>query len=144
MAGTMRRSATIQVRRSAAEAMALFTPEGERTWAGPHWHPRYPTRDRTVGDGCVFLTERDGHMTVWVMVDHLHDRVRYARVTPDLHAGTVTVTVVGSRTADCHVEVTYDLTALTEHGAALLDQLGADYDAEINAWAAAINSSADG
>jgi hypothetical protein len=94
MAWTIRRSATIQLRRPAARAMTLFTPEGERGWAGPHWDPRYPAPDRTLGDGTVFLTEHDAATTVWVMVEHQPNRVRYARVTPDMYAGTVTVAVI--------------------------------------------------
>ena len=34
------------------EAMALFTPEGEQSWAGKDgWNPRYPALSRTTGAG---------------------------------------------------------------------------------------------
>jgi hypothetical protein len=144
MAWTIRRSATIQLRRPAARAMTLFTPEGERAWAGPHWDPRYPAPDRTLGDGAVFLTEREATATVGVMVEHLPHRVRYVRVTPDVYAGTVTVAVIESGAEDCRVEVTYDLTALSERGASDLDRFGTHYDAEIDGWATAINAATEG
>jgi hypothetical protein len=99
-------------------AAALFTPEGERAWA-QGWAPEYPA------DGPVFLTH-DG-ATVWVELGDL----RYARVTPGVQAGTVSVRLTpdgdGSR-----AEVTYDLTALS--GAARLDAFAAEFDAMLATW----------
>ena len=144
MAWTMRRSASIQLRRPAVPAMALFTPEGERAWAGPHWDPHYPAPDRKLGEGTVFLTEGAGATTVWVMVEHQPNRVRYVRVTPEVCAGTVTVALVESGADDCRVEDTYDLTALSQDGASSLDRFGAGYDTDIEGWATAINAATEG
>ena len=70
--------------------MYLFTPAGERLWAA-HWDPRFPAGEQGDGSapGTVFLTG-DTH---WVVVDRTPDRVRYARVTPGIRAGTVEVAV---------------------------------------------------
>jgi len=66
--------------------------------------------------------------------------VRYARITPGLFAGTVEVR---ERRSDAHatqVDVTYDLSALTPHGAANLDDFAAGYEQEIGAWQDAIET----
>lgn len=81
---------------------------------------------------------------MWVMVEHHPNRVRYVRITPQVYAGTVTVSLVESGADDCRVEVTYDLTALSQHGASSLDRFGADYDTDIEGWATAINAATEG
>jgi hypothetical protein len=99
-------------------AAVLFTPEGERAWARG-WAPEYPA------DGPVFLTH--GGATVWVELGDL----RYARVTPGVQAGTVSVELApdgdGTRAA-----VTYDLTALSDE--ARLDEFAAEFDAMLAIW----------
>jgi Polyketide cyclase / dehydrase and lipid transport len=106
-------------------AMHLFTPVGERLWA-PHWDPRFPAGERGDGSapGTVFLTG-DTH---WVVADRTPDRVRYARVTPGVRAGTVEV-VVRADGEGTIADVTYDITALAE---------GDDYDPAIHEWEQAI------
>jgi hypothetical protein len=131
------RSAEIVVELPRQQAMALFTPEGERAWADG-WDPHYPEPRRRDGPGAVFTTEHGSHRTTWVMVDHGHDGVRYARVTHDMTAGTVAVDVVGFTQHTTRVRVTYDLTALTTAGATWLETFDAHYDAEIAGWATAI------
>ena len=118
----MKLSGTIHVPRPPDEATALFTPEGERTWV-PGWDPHHhsPT---------VFATGHGGTDTLWVITDHARRRVRYARVTPGVHAGTVEVR--------CHpdggntqAEVTYNLTALAPNA---LDHFAAGFDAMLEEW----------
>src|SRR5689334_131284 len=95
--------------------MSLFTPEGERSWAGKAgWDPHYPVPSRTVGTGAVFTTRHADRTTIWVMVDHSPDRVRYARVTPGAAAGTVEVRVLSGSASRTGLRVTYDLTALAD------------------------------
>jgi hypothetical protein len=78
-------------------AIALFTPEGERAWI-PGWDPHHHS-------DTVFTT----HGTIWVVLPTGEPHtVRYARVTPGRHAGTVEVRCEGDGTAT----VTYDLTPL--------------------------------
>jgi hypothetical protein len=80
--------------------------------------------------GTVFLTG-DTH---WVVIDRAPDRVRYARVTPGVRAGTVEVRLSpeGEGTS---VEVTYDITSLVE---------GDEYAPDIEAWEAAIAAAVSG
>ena len=87
---TVRRTAEIMVGLPCEQAMALFTAEGERQWA-EGWDPCYPEPDRREGPGAVFTTAHGGHKTTWIMVDHEPERIRYARVTSGMTAGTVAV-----------------------------------------------------
>jgi hypothetical protein len=105
-------------------AMYLFTPAGERLWA-PHWEPRFPGGEHGDGTapGTVFLTG-DTH---WVVVDRTPDRVRYARVTPGVRAGTVEVVLRADGEATI-ADVTYEMTSFADD----------DFDPEIETWEPAI------
>ena len=138
MSDTVVCAAELTVDRQVADALRLFTAEGECRWAGAAWDPRFPVPGRTEGAGVVFVTAHDGHETTWVMVDQDARGVRYARVTPGVAAGTVAVEVVEAGPARTRVRVTYDLTALGEGGRAWLAAFAAGYDAEIAGWEAAI------
>jgi hypothetical protein len=114
-------------------AIELFTPEGERRWAGPEWDPQYPAGD----DDTVFVT----HGTVWITTERSPLTRAYARVSPHGDAGTVTVRC---RPAGEHTvaEVTYDLTALgPEHD---VERFAAGYDDFLAEWERAIASAVAG
>jgi hypothetical protein len=124
------------------DAMALFTPEGERSWAGKDgWNPHYPSPSRTTGADTVFTTRHGGRQTIWVIVDHEPDRIRYARVTRHRLAGTVEVRALSRTRAGTSVRVTYDLTALTDAATGELAAFAAGYHAEIDTWATDITDS---
>jgi hypothetical protein len=133
----MRRSAEITVGLPCEQAMALFTPEGERRWA-EGWDPHYPDPARRDQPGAVFTTSHGAHETTWVMADHDPGRVRYARVMGGQTAGTVTVEMVASDEHETRVRVTYDLTALSAAGAEWLASFDQDYEREIASWAVEI------
>ncbi len=105
--------------------MGLFTPVGERLWAH-HWEPRFPAGEHGDGSapGTVFLTG-DTH---WVVVDRTPDRVRYARVTPGVRAGTVEVRVRPDGDGAV-ADVTYEMTPLAA---------GDDFQPAIHEWEPAI------
>jgi hypothetical protein len=108
-------------------AMHLFTPAGERLWiSASHWDPRFPAGEHGDGSapGTVFLTG-DTH---WVVVDRTPDRVRYARVTPGVRAGTVEVVLRPDGEATI-ADVTYEMTPL------LSDD---DFEPAIHEWEPAI------
>ena len=106
-------------------AMHLFTPVGERLWAS-HWDPRFPAGEDGDGSapGTVFLTG-DTH---WLVVDRTPDRVRYARVTPGVRAGTVEV-VVRPDGEGAIADVTYAMTSFAGDD---------EYDPAIHEWEPAI------
>ena len=137
MSTTVHRATEITVGLPPDEAMALFTPEGERRWADG-WDPHYPEPGRREGPGAVFTTGHGGHQTTWIMVDHAPGGVRNARVTEGMTAGTVAVDVVGSRERSTQVRVTYDLTALSPAGETWLDAFDGHYETAIGDWATEI------
>jgi hypothetical protein len=120
-------SGTIHVSLPPDRAVALFTPAGEREWV-PDWDPAFPAGDEDPSPGTTFLTHE---ATVWVVADRTPSSMRYARVTPGVHAGTVEVRCepAGSET---RAHVTYDLTALGDPAA--LDRFAAGYDAMLAEW----------
>jgi hypothetical protein len=137
MTRTSLRATEITVDLPPGRAMELFTAEGERRWA-EGWDPQYPQADRREGPGAVFTTGHGGHQTIWIMVDHDPQSVRYARVTEGMTAGTVAVDVIESGDHFTRVRVTYDLTALTGAGESWLDAFDRDYDTVIGGWSTEI------
>ncbi len=133
MTTTVQRAAEITVDLPREQAMALFTPEGERRWADG-WDPLYAEASRRDGPGTVFTTGHGDSNTTWIMVDRQPDSIRYARVAHEMTAGTVTVDVVRSGENATHVRVTYDLTALTAAGESWLESFENDYDNVIASW----------
>jgi hypothetical protein len=134
---TLHRTAEITVALPREQAMALFTPDGERRWADG-WDPQYPEPGRREGPGTVFTTGHGGHQTTWIMVDHRPESIRYARVVHGTTAGTIAVHVLSSSEHATRVVITYDLTALSTPGANWLKSFDADYDTEIAAWSTEI------
>jgi hypothetical protein len=120
----------------ADEALELFTPEGERLWI-EEWNPRYlhPANGETI-EGMVFVTGEGPESTYWTMMDFdiVRHRVRYSRVTPGSRSTVVEVVCVPSG-RQCHVEVSYALTGMSEDGNALVDGFVGDaYAAMIEGW----------
>ena len=118
--------------------MWLFTPEGEREWV-PAWDPRYPAGQDSEEPGTVFRTSHDGVTTIWVILelDRSQHRATYARVTPGVHAGTVSVECVDTRPGHCRVSVDYDLTTLGNVNA-LEPYRPEAFSAMMDSWAALI------
>jgi hypothetical protein len=134
---TIRCSAELSVDRLSSDVIPLFTPEGERSWADG-WDPRYPEPQRREKPGAVFLTRHGDEETAWVVVDQSADRVRYARVTPDVSAGTVEVSVLATEQSHTRLRVDYDLTALSDAAVQRLEEFEAQFSTYIAHWETAI------
>jgi hypothetical protein len=109
-------------------AFQLFTAPGERLWVDG-WDPKIPGGGDGRSKGSVFVTDAHGDKAYWIVVDYDEDALhaRYARIAPGTRAGTVEVLARDDGTGTAEVEVTYELTALTDAGN---DQLAAfDSDA---------------
>jgi hypothetical protein len=123
---------------SIAAAVPLFTPDGERRWAGSSWDPVYAIPEAVEDDsapGTVFTTESDGGNAIWIVLERREDGMRYARVVPDRIAGTVSVCCTQSAPQDeTEVTVTYDVTSLGPEGAAFVEELEAGFDAFLADW----------
>jgi hypothetical protein len=119
----MKLHGTLHVDRAPADAIHLFTPEGERLWA-PGWNPEYAS-------GTVFTTDHGDEDTIWLVVDETPTTRRYARVTPGVKAGTVEVRCEpdGAHTT---AHVTYELTALGPRAG--LDHFADHYPAMLAEW----------
>ncbi len=66
--------------------------------------------------------------------------IRYARITPDTDAGTVTVALDGAN-GHSEVTVTYELTALTDAAKGHLSEFAERYPAFLQSWQDAIATS---
>ena len=121
---------------AAAEAIGLFTPEGERDWA-PAWDPSYPEGTRSETPGTVFITSHGDQDTVWVI--HHIDRDRftsaYTRHNIGNWAGTVQVRCTDRGLDGCVVAVDYDTTVLPGGDPAILHHFEeASYGAMMVEW----------
>ena len=125
---------TVRVGLPPARALHRFTPVGEREWVAG-WDPMFPAGARGDGAalGTVFVTEAEGRRTLWVVAERGENLVRYARVTPDVWAGTVEVRCRADG-AGTVAEVTYDLTALGDAGRAELEAFARGYAGYLREW----------
>lgn len=121
----------IEVALPPPEAFRLFTPRGEQDWV-EGWQPRFPSsvEDDTL-PGTVFETHGP---TTWLVIDcQPGRRISYARFTPGVRVGTVTV-VVSDASGSSSVDVTYELTALTSEAESDLRKFASDYPAFLQSW----------
>ncbi|MDX6758826.1 MULTISPECIES: SRPBCC family protein [Streptomyces] len=128
-------SAALTVPLPPEEAFRLFTARGERDWV-PGWDPVFPVEPQDdTAPGTVWLTSTDEEETTWLVASRDFPRsVSYARITPGVRAGTVTVALAETG-AGSEVTVTYDMTPLTPAAAEALDAFAADYPSFIRSWA---------
>jgi hypothetical protein len=128
------RSGEVRVALPPDRAIRAFTAEGERAWA-PGWAPGYPAGDDDA-PGTVFTTAE----TIWVILERTALTASYARVTPGVSAGTVSVALRpdGEHTL---AEVTYDLTSLgPDEG---LERFASEFDEMLATWERLIGAVAD-
>ena len=108
---------TLHVHATPEHAFQLFTAPGEKLWVDG-WDPDVLSGGDGREKGSVFVTQAGGDKACWIVVDYdaeaLH--ARYARIAPDTRAGTVEVFVRSDGAGGTEVEVTYELTALTDEG----------------------------
>lgn len=108
---------TLRVDAAPEHAFQLFTAPGEKLWVDG-WDPEVLSGGDGRNTGAVFVTHAGGDKAYWIVVDYdaeaLH--ARYARIAPDTRAGTVEVFAHSDGKGGTEVEVTYELTALTDEG----------------------------
>jgi hypothetical protein len=117
-------------------AVPLFTPEGERRWAGSSWDPIYAIPE-AVSDGApgtVFTTESDGGEATWIVLERRADGMSYARVVAGRIAGTITVRCLQKAQGETRVTVRYDVTSVGPEGVAFVQELEAGYDSFLEEW----------
>lgn len=120
--------------------LRMFTPKGEELWIDA-WRPRYvhPPDGNTVR-GMVFVTGDDAEQTIWQLLefDEIRLRAVYARTTPGLRIGTVTVEVEERPGDASRVRIRYDMTALVDEPV-LEPYRSPGFNRMIEGWGAAIN-----
>ena len=116
------------------QAFVAFTPRGERGWA-PEWNPVFHgSAEDDSAPGTVFEVAHGHRRSVWQVLDRTDSAyLRYARTTPGISAGTVTVDVRPEGTGS-RVEVTYRMTALSADGEAQLMVQSTDPDQSPSTW----------
>jgi hypothetical protein len=125
-----------------AETAELFSPEGERAWAGDHWDPQFlypvPARDK---QGAVFTISHGLVHAVWVVSQHdLEARhFQYVYFTPEL-----LVTMIDARfqlldSKTTLVTVTYARTGISPDGDEHVKSMSEGDQAAGKDWQEAIN-----
>jgi hypothetical protein len=119
-------------------ALPLFTPEGERRWAGLSWDPQYAIPDAAGDDsapGTVFTTASEGGVATWIVLERREDGMSYARVASDRIAGTIAVHCsTEAMPEETRVTVRYDVTSLGPEGVSFVQELEAGFDAFLDEW----------
>jgi hypothetical protein len=92
-----------------------------------------PVVEGAGDDGAVFVTRAGAHPTTWVTVVREERMVRFARVTPGVQAGTVSVRC-RAESAGTVATVRYQLTALSDAGVDVLARFAAGYLAMMADW----------
>jgi hypothetical protein len=139
----VRRHGRLTLRGALADVVPLFTAEGERRWV-EGWQPWFPLPDHVHERGEVWTTTAASRTTIWVTADRRADGVLLARVTPDVAAGLVEVRCLPSLDGTTDVDVSYDLTALSEDGHDVIDHLRAGFDAMLGTWQRLAQAALDG
>ena len=127
---------TLRVDALPEHAFQLFTAPGEKLWIDD-WDPDVLSGGDVRDRGAVFVTQAGGDKAYWVVVDYDADalRARYARIAPGTRAGTVEVIANSDGAGGTEVEVTYELTALTNEGSRQLAEFDSDaYARMLGEW----------
>jgi hypothetical protein len=133
---TVSHTGSLRVDAPPEHAFPLFTAPGEKLWVDG-WDPEVLSHGDGRARGAVFVTNVAGNKAYWVVVDYDADSLhaRYARIAPGTHAGTVEVFARDDGAGATEVEVTYELTALTDAGNGQLAEFdGAAFDRMLGDW----------
>jgi hypothetical protein len=88
----------------------------------------------------VFETRHAHRHTTWVITGPTPDQISYARVSSTRTAGTVEVRVDRSDADMTVMQVSYDLTVLTDSAVPEIATFASNYADEIAKWAADISA----
>ena len=135
-ATTVSHTGTLRVTPPPEHAFQLFTAPGEKLWIDD-WDPVILSGGDGRERGAVFVTDVADNKAYWVVVDYDADALhaRYARIAPRTHAGTVEVVARSDGAGMTEVDVTYELTALTEEGKGQLATFDSDaFDRMLGDW----------
>jgi hypothetical protein len=128
---------TVRVSLAPSEALALFTPEGERAWV-EGWAPTYPAGGASdLGRGLVFEVGKEVGVSVWIVTrfDAAAGGASYAYVLPGRRAVLIDVDVEDTADGDgSMVHVVYRMTSLGVAGDAFVREFDARFDDFLSGW----------
>jgi len=131
------RTGSIRIPAARDRVFPFFTAEGERAWV-PGWDPQYLHPSHPSNEaGTVFRTNHGGEETLWLVIRYEPSEgiATYGRFTPGSRLGTVHVECVEESSSETRVTVTYELTAVSEAGAKVLQAMTVDaYRAMLDEW----------
>ncbi len=122
----------------------LFGPMREKEWAAD-WDPTLRHSETALGDsvGTVFTSRHEGQTdTIWYAnrFDAARFEAEYVRVTPGQTLAIVAIRCEAADGGKTVAHVTYTFTALSDTGAAALDQIATHHPDGVRGWEQAINS----
>lgn len=142
---TMNRTGSFELDMRPDDAFPLFTAPGETLWI-PTWEPLILNGDG-YEEGSVWVTAAHGHRTYWYVADYDAEarHARYVRVTPEADIGAVGVSVTANGNGGATVNVTYQLTGLSEAGNETIAKMLSEsaYAAMMEAWRRMIDQNRD-
>ncbi len=123
-------------------AAPLFGAEGERTWSGGEWNPKflYPATAKDI-QGAVFTIQHGEHTVPWIntVFDLKGGHMQYVLFMPEHFVTLIDVHLVPKGPADTAVKVMYERTALRPEANEMVRHLGEEDQAKGKQWEAAIN-----
>lgn len=134
------RAGAVSMALPAAEALPLFTVEGERRWVAG-WNPRYLCPDLTgAGEGVVFQTAKDAGTATWVQTryDPAAGLASYVCTVPDHHVFLVDIGVVPDGAGRSRASVRYRMTALSSDADDFVRAFGEAFGQFMAGWEEAI------
>lgn len=140
---TLAQSGSFELDMTPDQALPLFTAPGEKLWIS-HWDPTILNGDG-FEKGTVFITSDHGATTYWTVMDYdtkTHHAL-YMRTTPEQDIGTVDVRLTPNGKGGSTVQVSYQLTGLSNAGNDNLQTLldSKNYAQMMKDWQAMIISS---
>ena len=140
---TLTRSSSFELDMSPEYALPLFTAPGEKLWISV-WDPIVLNGDG-LEKGTVWVTTNHGTTSHWYVADYNIDtkHAQYMRTTPGADIGTVDVSMTSNGNDGSIVQVTYQLTGLSESGNKSIEQKlsESEYAKMMQEWRTMINSS---
>ena len=139
----VRRHGRLTLHGTLDDVVPLFTAEGERRWV-EGWQPWFPLPGHVHERGEVWTTTAASRTTIWVTVERRVDGALFARVTSEVSAGLVEVSCSPGLDGTTDVDVSYDLTALSQEGRDAIAHLRDGFGAMLATWQRSAQAALDG
>lgn len=136
------RSGTIRLNGPAARTFLLFTPQGERAWAGERWDPRTVCskngRASEVEEGMVFKNGGGGPLWLVTRLDAAARVVEYVIVSGEIL--TVLHVEVAASGEDSTASVSYQWTPRSDSGEEMAAAHDRHFEETLGHWQQAMNA----